>query len=310
MNNQIKVTYLDHMGSDKQVVNAARASFGKESNGPITEADVSLLNFLARGFSQKEWDELASKVLGVESIEEVQELMWQVKTTPTHFAPFTHPQLSIRIEAPLSIARQMWRSHVGLSGGDHGYPGWSEESRRYVDSEPEIFLPDGLRKRADNVKQGSSGELVDNSDELIESLGSHFEQGQQFYQSLLDYGVASEQARLALHNGTMVSWVWTGSLSAWARVAGLRSHGHAQKEAQLIAEPLIEILEAHFPYSYMALATGNAVFKGKFDAYGEYFIGVAELRLGHKLDPYAPYVPEPTSVDKFIDFFKKLFLLP
>ena len=146
MINQIKVTYLDHMGSDKTVVNAARASFGKESKGPITKADVGLLNFLARGFDQKAWDELAGKVMMAQTLDDIKELLWLVKTTPTHFAPFTHPQLSLRIEAPLAIARQMWRSHVGLSGGDHGYPGWSEESRRYVDKRSGLFLAGCLKK--------------------------------------------------------------------------------------------------------------------------------------------------------------------
>lgn len=303
MSDQITVTYLDHMGSDKTVVNAARASFGKESKGPITEADVGLLNFLARGFAQKEWDSFANQVLWAESIEEVQELLWKVRTTPMHFAPFTHPQLSIRVEAPLAIARQMWRSHVGLSGGDHGYPGWSEESRRYVDKAPEFFLPDGIRKRADSVKQGSSEDFIEHSEGWLEFLKDHYQSEQQIYLSMLDDDAAPEQARLMLPNATMVSWVWTGSLSAWARVAGLRSNGHAQKEAQLIAEPLIEILSEHFPYSYMALATGNAVFRKTYTQ--SYDIGVAELHIGKP-----GFHREETPIDKFVDFFKKLFLLP
>jgi thymidylate synthase (FAD) len=285
MNNQIKVTYLDHMGSDLQVVNAARASFGKESKGPITEADVSLLNFLARGFTQKEWYELAIEVWWAESIEEVQELLWKIKTTPTHFAPFTHPQLSIRVEAPLSIARQLWRSHVGLSGGDCGYPGWSEESRRYVDDDPICFLPDSLRGRPAHAKQGSSDESFDQNQALLRYLEETYEISSSRYKALISAGTAPELARFGLSQGMMVSWVWTGSLSAWTRVLSLRSNGHAQKEAQYFASELADIVEGLFPYSFAALTTGTAVYK-------------------------EPLCHLENIVDKFTDFFKKLFLLP
>ena len=119
----------------------------------------------------------------------------------------------------------------------------------------------------------------------------------------------------------MVSWVWTGSLAAWARVAGLRSHTQAQKEAQYIAEPLIKILSERFPYSYQALSTGNAVFSGVelssmeeglaalgrgVQKIGQYEIGIGEIRFGER----KPDVEEATFKDKFVDFFKKFFLLP
>ena len=35
---QIKVTYIDHMGSDLSVVNAARVSFGKSSEMDMSDA--------------------------------------------------------------------------------------------------------------------------------------------------------------------------------------------------------------------------------------------------------------------------------
>jgi thymidylate synthase (FAD) len=300
MNNQIKVTLLDFMGSDKQVVNAARASFGEESRGPITEADVSLLNYLARGFAQKEWDELANQVLWSTTNEEVQELLWKVKAASTHFAPFAHPHLSIRVEAPLAIASQLW----------------GEESR-YVDKDPECFRPDGLRKRADNIKQGSSDEFVENQDDAMSLFNYSYSAGVNTYKHLLRMGVDPEQARFVLPQGTMVSWVWTGSLVAFARVVELQSNSRAQKEAQLFAEQLSAILSKHFPYSFLALTTGNAVFTGVEvpPGYSSFFnlkdIGspISDTYYIAKGFKFPPPVGE-TPVDKFIDFFKKLFLLP
>ena len=52
----IKATYVDHMGSDLSVVNAARVSFGKKSKfegrvgGPnvLAERDAKLVRYLAK----------------------------------------------------------------------------------------------------------------------------------------------------------------------------------------------------------------------------------------------------------------------
>ena len=43
----IKVTYIDHMGSDLSVVNAARVSFGK-THKAMTEGDTKLIHYLAK----------------------------------------------------------------------------------------------------------------------------------------------------------------------------------------------------------------------------------------------------------------------
>ena len=51
----IQAKYLDHMGTDLSVINAARISFSQDDYGnlqpePRTEAQIlDLLNFLARG---------------------------------------------------------------------------------------------------------------------------------------------------------------------------------------------------------------------------------------------------------------------
>ena len=68
---QIKAEYLDHMGSDLTVVNAARTSFGKESelvldeygNAVLKAADANLIRFLASGYRTSEWDELLNDII-------------------------------------------------------------------------------------------------------------------------------------------------------------------------------------------------------------------------------------------------------
>jgi len=64
-----------------------------------------------------------------------------------HFSPFNHAFLSFRIKAPIFVARQLVK---------HKFMPWNEVSRRYVEDEVEVYLPEFFRGKAENVKQGSS----------------------------------------------------------------------------------------------------------------------------------------------------------
>ena len=117
----IKVTYVDHMGSDLSVVNAARVSFGKNSkplnheslgDDPtmipfLPETDTKLINYLARHH---------------------------------HKSPFNHAFATFQLQK-------------------HEYMPWNEISRRYVDDKPDWYWPkdDVWRGRAKDKKQGSEG---------------------------------------------------------------------------------------------------------------------------------------------------------
>ena len=69
----IKATYIDHMGSDLSVVNAARVSFGKTSK-TMTDGDVKLIKYLAKH---------------------------------KHTSPFNHTFLTVHVKAPIFVARQL-----------------------------------------------------------------------------------------------------------------------------------------------------------------------------------------------------------
>lgn len=216
----MKVEYIDHMGNDLSVVDAARVSFDKESQPVwrdnrlvISERDKKLLAYLAKH---------------------------------NHWSPFAHITLSVRVTAPIFVARQLAKHQVGLA--------WNEVSRRYVDSEPEFYVPDGWRKRADNVKQGSSNEMV-NSEWDHRHL---YEHQLDVYKRMLEMGVCPEQARMVLPQSMMTSWVWTGSLYAFTRVCKLRLDAHTQRETQKIAKKLAAICEKTFPESWNALMNEGA----------------------------------------------------
>ena len=73
-----------------------------------------------------------------------------------HKSPFNHSFITFRVKAPIFVARQLVK---------HKFMPWNEVSRRYVDDEPEFYFPKEYRKKAENVKQGSSNETVYNLDE-------------------------------------------------------------------------------------------------------------------------------------------------
>lgn len=167
-----------------------------------------------------------------------------------HVLPFRHPTISVRCKAPIFLARQLGKHQVGLT--------WSEESRRYIDSEPEFFWPDKWRKRAENVKQGSSDEEVEYTslwqfDSIQEDANSLLDDAVQLYNHMLESGVAPELARMILPQNMYVNWVWTGSLLAFYQTYKLRSEGHAQMEAQHFANQLEAVVAPLYPASWAAL---------------------------------------------------------
>ena len=230
----MKVELIDHMGSDLSVVNAARVSFDKAS----------------------EWEEIHNltreKPLLVLSHKDTKLISYLAEHN--HWSPFAHAFASFRIKAPIFVARQLVKHQVGLA--------WNEVSRRYVDSEPEFYTPDVWRKRADNVKQGSSDEAVerlnfigrfDDSDRVSDHAKRVNDHALEVYNRMLDSGVCPEQARMVLPQSMMTEWIWSGSLYAFARVCHLRLDSHTQKETQVIAQGIAKELEQLFPVSWKAL---------------------------------------------------------
>ena len=206
----MKVEYVDHMGSDINVVNAARVSFAKEVEEFDLVKDTKLINYLAKH---------------------------------NHFTPLAHTSVTIRVKAPIYMARQFVKHQIGLV--------WNEESRRYISDEPEFFV-NTLRGKPVNAKQGSSG-LIDGSDLFEQMIITNSQNCLDLYNRLLEADVAPEQARSVLPLNTMTNWMWTGSLVAFARVVKLRKDPHAQAEAQELAAMIEAVMEKIYPVSWKAL---------------------------------------------------------
>jgi len=222
----IKATYIDHMGSDLSVVNAARVSFGKKSelelvvikggdDGPyyqtrvLNDKDTKLIHYLAKH---------------------------------KHMSPFGHAFASFHVKAPIFVARQLVK---------HKCLRWNEISRRYVDDEPEFYVPDVWRGCSKDKKQGSDGIVQNVNDDqyTVYSLD--------LYDGLLQQGVAPEMARMVLPQSTMTEWYWSGSLDAFADMCRLRCKDDTQYETRLVADQISLIMKDLFPVSWDALTKEN-----------------------------------------------------
>jgi thymidylate synthase (FAD) len=215
----IEVTYKGHMGNDLTVCNAARVSFGKETEWDYEESD-------AYSFKQH----LKTK----------DRKLIQYLAKHKHISPFGHCFASFHIKAPVFVARQLVK---------HKFLRWNEISRRYVDSEPEFYEPTEWRERSADKKQGSEGVIIS----IDANVFYHNTHALMIYNQLLDEGVCPEQARMVLPQSMMTEWYWSGSLDAFADMCKLRCAPDTQYETQVVAGHIDSEMTKLFPVSWRAL---------------------------------------------------------
>ncbi len=162
-----------------------------------------------------------------------------------HVSPFFHPQARFRLKMPIWMAREWFRHTVGFAR--------NEVSRRYVDDLPTFFLPDELRSRAPNKKQGSKDDVHPQNDLYRQFMVEECTNAVATYTLLLGQGVCPEQARMILPQSMMTEFIETGSLAAYARLVKLRTSPDAQKEIREVAEQIGKVLGGIFPVSWAAL---------------------------------------------------------
>jgi thymidylate synthase (FAD) len=204
------------MGNDLSVVNAARVSFGKKSK-------LECIDMVKGKYVLNHKDAKLIKYLAKHN----------------HKSPFNHTFVTFHVKAPIFVARQLVK---------HEYMPWNEISRRYVDDEPEFYMPDHWRGRSADKKQGSEGQVKSNF-----GIEYYHEKAWQAYDQLLNEGVSPEQARMVLPQSTMTEWYWSGTLYAFAKMCQLRCAKDTQQESREVAMQVSEYMEKLFPASWEAL---------------------------------------------------------
>ena len=242
---QIKTTLIDHMGSDLSVVNAARVSFGKQSDW----------NYSSCPDSHNMPPEIISKYKKLTN-KDTKLIRYLAKNK--HLSPFGHAFASFHVKAPIFVARQLVK---------HKFLRWNEISRRYVDGDPEFYVPDVWRGKSADKKQGSEGVVnldawvVDRTYEgdfgkyegEFYDVDSYNDLALDMYKALIWQQVSPEMARMVLPQSTMTEWYWSGSLDAFASMCHLRCASDTQYESRIVADQISDVMRDLFPVSWDAL---------------------------------------------------------
>lgn len=247
----MRAELLNHMGDDLSVVNAARVSFDKRSDWVTKVCDTA-----------DEADEFADSVDGKLDYEYIISDRWyggypvyylseqdkkliHYLAKHSHWTPFAHTSISMRMAAPVPIRTQCFKHKQGFVE--------NEESRRYISSRPELFVPENFNLKPEgSIKQGS-GDIHPDSDEWKRAYIGRCEGMIDLYEIMIEDGIAPEQARFVLPQGCIVNWIWTGNLYSFANFYNKRTDPHAQKEIQQLAKLVGNLIEPLFPVSWKAL---------------------------------------------------------
>jgi thymidylate synthase (FAD) len=239
--------YENHYLTDRDVANFARQSFATLADNFTESQNNNLVRFLARGMASGDWEKLVESMHFV-STERAKELASYIRKIPCHWVPFGHPQITLRMSAPIPIRVQCFKHKIGFVE--------SEESRRYISSTPTVYTPEVFREAAASVKQGSADKHPF-SYVWREAYEYQCNSAIELYEKMIKEGICPEQARFVLPQGCEVNWVWTGSLYAFANFYNQRSDSHAQKEVQELAEQVAAIIKPLYPVSWPALTAGK-----------------------------------------------------
>lgn len=180
---------------------------------------------------------VSSRHMWVSAAPEMLPDQYAVETVPTS-AKMIHA--SFRCEAPFYVVRQLGKHQVGLC--------WNEVSRRYVADAPEHYDIDAWRRKPEgSIKQGS-GEVFGDKDQWefnlwVKDLRAHSDH---LYERLLERDVAPEIARSVVTMDVQTEWIWTGSLTDFARICKQRIYPNAQKESRIFAEQIDAQLTPEF----------------------------------------------------------------
>ena len=156
-----------------------------------------------------------------------------------HMTPFESIEVWLEMKLPIFVARQFVR---------HRTAALNEVSGRYVTLPAEWYIPDVVGGKAANKKQGQEDNLDEHCQSRFkEELSAHCARGYELYETSLKNNVAPEHARMLLSLNHYTHWLWKQDLRNLMHFLALRTHSHAQVEAQAYANAVVELLEPTIP---------------------------------------------------------------
>ncbi|MCF7825745.1 MAG: FAD-dependent thymidylate synthase [Candidatus Marinimicrobia bacterium] len=207
------VRLINSMGSDVEIVNGARVSFGKRRE-TLDEKDKVLIQYLA--------DE-------------------------RHTSPFEHVAFTFHVKCPLFVTRQ-WHRHRTWSYNEISRRYTSMNMEFYV---PKAYRQQAETNR--QASTDDLIESTKDGKNIHDLVSAHTESAFKFYEALIEQGVAREQARMVLPQNMYTEMYATVNLHNLIHFVELRIHAGAQWEIQQYALKLLDLAEAAAPYAIKAI---------------------------------------------------------
>ena len=242
------VTYIDSMGTDESIIEAARMSTGRgfegwEDRTLCTNCGVDRQNTLSdtceKTNSSHDWKRKPGDL-------NLLDFLWRNK----HATPFEMCELQIEVQAPIMVFRE-WHRHRTQS--------YNEFSARYAVMPDRHYVPDAPRFDevvSANKQAASEGKLNHRtstgatSEALKELVAQEQRDIYAHYSYMLDCGVPKEVARLNTPVSRYSKMRAKTDLRNWLAFLNLRMRPNAQYEIRQYAIAVAEIIKSIWPRTY------------------------------------------------------------
>lgn len=249
----ISVELLQYMGTDLDIVNNARVSYGKESlyeRWRINPRTQEFQKFEEFNASHEHMGGLAS--LPIEwcgwhnclSARDSGILNYMMREK--HGSPFEAVVFRFRVHVPIAVGREWMRHRISST---------NEISTRYVEWEKEYYIPELEDWRTQVGKPGhyefvSMEPSKQHPASVIYEIA--MEQAFNYYQMLLKFGVAKEVARNVLPLGSFTTFIWTVNLRSLFNFLVLRTGDSALREIRIPATMVEDLAKTVVPEAFNA----------------------------------------------------------
>lgn len=161
-----------------------------------------------------------------------------------HGSPFEHVVFRFRVTTPIFVAREWMRHRIGS---------FNEISARYTKVTPSFYIPAAEAVRKQVGKPGAySFEKLDDGGKTTAIMMDAYQRAYQYYEELLDLGVARELARTVLPVGMVTQFIWTVNLRSLTNFLSLRTAPNALYEIRQEALEIEQCFKEACPVAYEA----------------------------------------------------------
>lgn len=177
-----------------------------------------------------------------------------------HGTPFEHNAFTFYVEAPIFVFREFMR---------HRIASYNEESGRYKELAPIFYVPDKDRKLIQVGKPGAytfHDGTPEQYQETREAIVESSMQSYQYYQQILEAGVAREVARAVLPVNIYSSMFVTMNARALMNFLSLRTMREGthfpsfpQREIEMVAEKMEDLWAEKMPVTWQTFNKNGRV---------------------------------------------------